>query len=932
MSIVKENVQDILLQRKYGALKRLDCSCFFEYDRVCDTICFSDNLVIPELSGKCFNDITNTIDSILAKEDVERFISYLRDGLEDPITFQICGKDGTTLWCKAKGTALRDENNEVSSMVGYITNIKDETGEAQNTSQEGKLDQLTRVMTRDAMKDCIHSFLENQSEYKNYAMVLLDLDDFVKIDRKLGSIFAEVVLKNIATMLKGVLNSGEWIGRIGGDEFLLFLEGESSDEILKNRIQKIVANVAKMYIGEKLDSKITCSIGVAKFPQHGVTYDDLFMAADKALFQAKRMGKAHLVMYDDRKVQMLPELKDGQEFYNNYNTRELKGYRKSEIDMELAGFALNIMANTKDVKSAINLLIEKMGKTFSISNIAVIEDEHSKREVSSYYTWNKESHLMKTDYFEHYGESFIDYINEKAKRKGREVICISNIEQIVKAFDISEQITKRNVKSVMLCGFYDGDKLKGILYMDDTARMREWTKREQDSFVFITKIIAFYLLKLRNSERISEKMQMIKNYDGLTGLPTLHKFKKDAKILVQNCQDKKLAMAYFDIDNFKYVNDSLGYRKGDSLLREVAQYILNKSVGVELCARTSADNFITLIPFDDDENLKEMIIKNVEDFLADQKSKNITYNIGISIGVYVLKKNETDIMGAIDNANIARKKVKNSTMSFCKFYDEEMENEIRKERMIVSNMESALVSNEFKVFLQPKIDLVSNQIVGAEALVRWKRPDGTMLPPNDFIPLFEKNGFILRLDFFMYDQVCKLLKKWKDNGQRIVPISVNVSRVHLYQDDFIEKVLRLVKSYNIEPSMIEFELTESIFLNNTVTAINMMKELRNNGFCVSIDDFGAGYSSLNLLKDMRTDVLKLDKEFFREGEMQQEERIIVSSIISMAKQLNMKVLSEGVETEMQSDFLKAVECDMAQGYLYAKPLPIENFEQMLFQY
>ena len=261
-----------------------------------------------------------------------------------------------------------------------------------------------------------------------------------------------------------------------------------------------------------------------------------------------------------------------------------------------------------------------------------------------------------------------------------------------------------------------------------------------------------------------------------------------------------------------------------------------------------------------------------------------------------------------------------------------MEQQIQKERMIVSNMESALVNNEFKVFLQPKIDLVSNQIVGAEALVRWKRPDGTMLPPNDFIPLFERNGFIIRLDFFMYEQVCKLLNKWKMSGSRIVPISVNVSRIHLYQDDFMDKILRLVESYEIDPSMIEFELTESIFLNNTRTAINMMKDLRNYGFCVSIDDFGAGYSSLNLLKDMRTDVLKLDKEFFREGDMQQEERIIVSSIISMAKQLNMKVLSEGVETEMQSDFLKAVQCDMAQGYLYAKPLPVSDFEKMLLEY
>ena len=289
-------------------------------------------------------------------------------------------------------------------------------------------------------------------------------------------------------------------------------------------------------------------------------------------------------------------------------------------------------------------------------------------------------------------------------------------------------------------------------------------------------------------------------------------------------------------------------------------------------------------------------------------------------------------MGIIDNANIARKLVKNSSMSMCEFYDEKMEREIMKEQMILGCMETALKEREFKVFLQPKISLKTGEIIGAEALVRWIRKDGTLLPPNDFIPLFEKNGFIVRLDFYIYEEVFRILKRWKIEGKPLVPISVNVSRVHLYQTDFIDKVMQLIEQYEIEPKLVEFELTESIFLDNTVNAISIMKELQNRGFCVSIDDFGAGYSSLNLLKDMRTDVLKLDKEFFRAGDMKKEEKIIVSSIISMAKQLNMKVLSEGVETQKQSDFLKKVNCDMAQGYLYAKPLPVPDFEVMLLSY
>lgn len=210
----------------------------------------------------------------------------------------------------------------------------------------------------------------------------------------------------------------------------------------------------------------------------------------------------------------------------------------------------------------------------------------------------------------------------------------------------------------------------------------------------------------------------------------------------------------------------------------------------------------------------------------------------------------------------------------------------------------------------------------------WIR-DGIIIMPGDFIPIFENNGFVVNLDFYIYEEVCKIIKEWMSQGRKLVPISVNVSRVHLHDERFVDEIKKLVDSYEIPYNLLELELTESIFLNNTEAALSAMRKLRSLGFGVSIDDFGAGYSSLNLLKDMATDVIKLDKEFFGHDNMQREEQIIVSSIISMAKQLNMKVLSEGVETQNQSDFLKSVLCDMAQGYLFSKPMPVSEFEKLI---
>ena len=220
-------------------------------------------------------------------------------------------------------------------------------------------------------------------------------------------------------------------------------------------------------------------------------------------------------------------------------------------------------------------------------------------------------------------------------------------------------------------------------------------------------------------------------------------------------------------------------------------------------------------------------------------------------------------------------------------------------------------------------------MVGAEALVRWVKSDGGIMPPDKFIPLFEKNGFVVNLDFFVYKEVCRSLREWIDKGINIVPISVNVSRIHLYDENFVRDFMNLVDEYDLPYDVIELELTESMFLDNTNVAISTMRQFRELGFKVSIDDFGAGYSSLNLLKEMTSDVLKLDKEFFGRGELQKEEQIIVSSIVNMAKQLDMKVLSEGVETKDQVDFLKGIACDMAQGYLFAKPMPKDNFEVIM---
>ena len=288
------------------------------------------------------------------------------------------------------------------------------------------------------------------------------------------------------------------------------------------------------------------------------------------------------------------------------------------------------------------------------------------------------------------------------------------------------------------------------------------------------------------------------------------------------------------------------------------------------------------------------------------------------------------IKNIISNANVARKKTKSPDNPNVIVYDDIMGDELKAEIAYANDMESAFRNHEFVVFMQPKVNLQTNTIEGAEALIRWKKGDGTLIFPNDFIPVFEKNKSITLLDYFVYDEVCKYIRARMDAGKKVVRISVNVSRVHLYSiDGLVGYVKALLSRYNIPPKYLEFELTETVFTDKVDDTVTLMSRLRELGVNVSMDDFGSGYSSLNVLTKLPLDVLKLDKEFLDDFDTDSDEKLIIPSIIDMAKKLNLTVVCEGVETSEQVNFLREVGCDFAQGYFYSKPIPQDRFDELL---
>ncbi|MGN0505271.1 MAG: EAL domain-containing protein [Lachnospiraceae bacterium] len=443
-------------------------------------------------------------------------------------------------------------------------------------------------------------------------------------------------------------------------------------------------------------------------------------------------------------------------------------------------------------------------------------------------------------------------------------------------------------------------------------------------------IIFFLLYFIREKKRVAREVWRTTNVDSLTGLSTKPRHKEEvAEILAES--KGKFAYATCDVSNFKYVNETYGYEYGNVALKYIAASLKQALKKNELLSRTSGDHFCMLLRYENEDKLEERLYQMLDKasrFPIDREGNS--YKAVFSCGVYLIQE-ERDVNKIRSRANVARKGIKKSFTTQIAFYNEEDYAKELLTRELENDLRRALDEREFIVYLQPKYDIVSEKMIGAEALVRWMHPKKGIIPPGQFIPMCEENGFIREIDFYVLEEVCRKLRQWMNDGKKPVTISTNFSRLHLDDPEFVKHLVKTVESYQISPNYIEIELTETAVYEEMETLLNVMHEIKEAGFGLAMDDFGSGYSSLNLLREMPVDVLKLDKGFLNdcEGEQTKREKSIISHVISMAKDLEISVLAEGVETEQQKEFLKDSSCDMIQGYYYAKPMPMELFEQYM---
>ena len=430
------------------------------------------------------------------------------------------------------------------------------------------------------------------------------------------------------------------------------------------------------------------------------------------------------------------------------------------------------------------------------------------------------------------------------------------------------------------------------------------------------------IIRLKNEKNI----QKLLDTDRLTGLLNRRGFESAVHdSLMRAPKNLLFSMVAMDIGHFEMYNSLYGFSRGDELLCTIAGVLKDECGEYELCARISADNFACLMY---GENIDAIIARTAE-ISSNVKSASGNNSLLFSYGLREIRDRTLSVGTMYDRAVIAKRTIKGNYNRNVAVYDDEFYHKQAEDKMLTDSMESALENNEFKAVYQPKYDTKTQRIVGAEALVRWVRPDGKIISPNRFISLFEGNGQISKLDNYMFKTVCRFLRDMVKKGISPPPISVNFSRAHLYELDFAENLLKTAKEHQIPSTLLEIELTESAFINNQDLLIKIIADLHDRGFLVSIDDFGSGYSSLNMIKDVEFDIMKLDRGFLSSTEDNQRATDIIKCMIELANSLGIETLAEGVETEEQYKFLYDIGCNMIQGYYFSRPVDGDKLVEMM---
>ncbi len=854
-------------------------------------------------------------------------------------------------WYSVFGITYYDDAGKPLGVFGQLVNIDDDRRTIEMLKEKSDTDALTRLYTRHYIARAVNSMLKlDAKRSRRCALLIIDIDNFRRINEDVGQIFGDALLIELSETLRRIFPKSCLIGRVSGDEFVVFFKERPADEVLRSYAAEVCKCLNHCFLNKSKSEFVSCSVGISRYPEDCYApvsdvaedeendmvspsesetdaYERLFYLADVALYISKFGGRNSYSIYTSGMEEQLSQMAGGCVTKTVIEGAEFD-YEKSPVlrNTSLLSQVIEILFESKELSSSINIIFSLIGRKYGLDHVGVVEFPDEDRPASFSYSWYSIDVIRSNGIND--DVTLDDAIRYMLVGDGQDYFVSGDLDAtLANSPDHLEFYRSLGVRSCMQCPIRDGGKTCGVidfsLYTDDHTLSAEAI----DELALISKIVGGYIIRLRTQSDIDR----ISSVDKLTGTMSLPAFLSEAERIISEHPESHYALVYTDVDRFKFINETYGFKAGDDILIRIAQIVSSVQQGGELLSRLSADKFVGLFEYDTQEQLVKRLYECNRLINSIKKTDSDCYKLSMRSGVYLVRGGEDNVSAMLDMANLARKSVKNVHVSTYVLFDDSMKSRIKKQKEIEDVMHSALADGEFIVYYQPKFSLTKGQIVGAEALVRWDRPGYGLLSPNEFIPIFEDNGFIINLDFYLLDVVCRKLRRDIDIGLTVHPISVNFSRIHLNTDNFIERVRECLETYHIPPNLIEIEVTESAVTENEDYLLEIINALHKIGIVISMDDFGSGYSSLNLLKKLPFDVLKIDKDFFNDSGATEREQLIIANVVNMAKGLGIKVVSEGVETAEQASFLRDINCDQVQGFLFAQPMDVDTFERLYQQ-
>jgi len=814
-------------------------------------------------------------------------------------------------WVSVDAKTIMDKQGNPSHVIGKISNIDEKIKKEQEVKYQLECDPLTGLYNKKAVEQKISQKLSGNI-LKDAYVVLTDVDDFKAMNDTMGHLFGDGVLCTFANSMVELFPEGI-IGRIGGDEFIAYLEGLEKEDILA-RIARINRRLSRIHAGDNDELKISVSFGFAKCKTGTEnSLEDLKSKADVALGYLKQNAKGTAVLYDESMEARHVHKQEKEDVSLKRTSREAVIHTEGDVML----FTHELFDNIKDIRGALRLFADVITRFYHFQDILYVHPSEDKKYEIMFH-WGEHN----TDQFYHHPSS----PNGEPDWE-RLLYMDQETDYVVLTEDdfVGENINR--AKSMVSFRIND-EAVSGYCVLVDRREKRNW-KEEMPTLLKLGEfVVKRYFLQMEK-QRQQEEAEYRSKYDRLTGMMNLSYFTTACEQHIASHPQKQYMLLYTDFTNFKFFNETYGYNEGNNILKEYAQF-LKDSPALFQC-RITADSFVSIYETDDVELLKRRFLERGELFCKTVHHRYVKCKLGIAGGIAVVDRSLESVSLNIDNANTARKNVKKDATVQVEVYTTELREEHQKQIEIISNMTEALENREFKVFLQPKMDMFTDKVIGAEALVRWFKPDGNMVSPGDFIPIFEENGFVTHLDFEMMRQVLDMQQKRMQEGKPIVKVSVNFSRKHQENQSYLQRLDELMAQYTVPPEKMEIEITESVFMQDLAPLIESICQLKKRGFSVSIDDFGAGYSSLNVLSRVKADIVKLDRQFLLDVEMEKDNFTseFLQLLINMIKKLGFRVLAEGVETAEQVALLKKAGCRFAQGFYYARPMPIPEFLEFL---